>query len=211
MRSARRAVALAVWGSFSIGLYAVGKLLGLRAMRSFWMQRWGRGCLRAIGGDLRVIGTPPQAPYLLVCNHLSYVDILVLAAALPRTHFVSKAEVRDWPVLGPMAALGETLFLRRERHRDLPETVAQIRGWLERGEGVVFFPEGTSSGGSDLLPFRASLFAAVARLDIGVSCASLRYLGRPQDPAPSESVCWWRDMEFGSHARALLRLRGLHG
>ena len=88
------------------------------------------------------MGSPPRPPFLLATNHLSYLDILVLASRLP-VHFVAKVEVRRWPVLGPLCKGFGTLFIDRSDRRDIPRVLAEIEAALARGEGVIVFPEGT--------------------------------------------------------------------
>ncbi|HEX9641001.1 MAG TPA: 1-acyl-sn-glycerol-3-phosphate acyltransferase [Candidatus Krumholzibacteria bacterium] len=178
------------------------------AARTFWMRAWGRGCLWILGGRLEVEGVAPEPPYLLVTNHLSYVDILLLAAALPAVHFVSRADVRQWPILGPVATAGQTIYVERERSRDLPQVVDRMRAILAEGGGIAFFPEATTSGGTGLLPFRGPLFEAPVCTGFAVLCASICYETSKGVPAAAESICWWRDMPFVSHVWGLLGLRG---
>lgn len=174
------------------------------AWRNRMIRRWGRLCLPVMGVRVRVEGTPPSG-CLLVCNHLGYLDIPVLASQVP-TIFVSKAEVANWPLMGPVARSAGTVFVRREQKRQLVETAARIAEELELGSSVVLFPEGTSSGGEQVLPFRASLLDPAARGGLPVAYAALRYLSPKGFPPASEAICWWRDMPFGSHVLGLLRL-----
>lgn len=166
---------------------------------------WGGGTVRIMGVAWSTEGTPPPVAGLVVSNHLSYLDIFLLSAAL-RTRFLSKAEVANWPVMGLVARTSGTLFVDRERRRDLPRVVAEIQGVLERGQGVVFFPEGTSSPGREVLPFKPSLFEVAIRTGATVYCASLTYSTPPTDPPAHMAVCWWGDMEFIGHLFQLLRI-----
>ncbi len=187
-------------------LWMASALFGRRAaghLRPPLMRTWGRGCLWLFGGRLEVTGTPPARPFLLISNHLSYMDVLVIAAAAP-ARFLSRADVANWPGIGPIARSAGTLFIDRATKRDLPRVIGQVQAAFETGSGVVFFPEGTSSGGAEVLPFKASLFEFAAQGGIPVHCASLAY-ERPLHRAPAaESVCWWREMTFGDHAFGLL-------
>lgn len=168
---------------------------------------WGRWALRALSVELTVVGSPPAEPGLLVSNHLSYLDIPVLASCSP-TVFVSKSEVRHWPVLGPMAATMGTVFVKRERKRELPGVNRDIARALEGGDSIVLFAEGTSTNGSSVLPFRTSLLApAVAGDGLAVSYACLHYETDPDEPPASTTVCWWGDMAFAPHVMVLLGLR----
>jgi len=176
------------------------------ANRRRTMRRWCAGVCRALAVRVEVRGSPPSQPGLLVCNHLGYLDIPVLGAHAD-TIFVSKSEVADWPVIGRLATLGGTIYVERAAKRKLPAVNEQIRSALERGDGVVVFPEGTSSGGDEVLPFRPSLLAPAEELGLEVHAAGLCYATAPGDPPARVSVCWWGEMEFAPHVLGLLRLR----
>lgn len=176
------------------------------ANRRVTMRRWCAGVCRALAVRVEVRGEPPREPGLMVCNHLGYLDIPVLGAHA-NTIFVSKSEVADWPVIGPLATLGGTIYVERAAKRKLPAVNEQIRSALASGEGVVVFPEGTSSGGDDVLPFRPSLLAPAADLELEVRAAGLHYATTEGDPPARVSVCWWGDMDFAPHVLGLLKLR----
>lgn len=169
------------------------------------MSGWCQGVCRALAVKVEVRGEPPRHPCLLVCNHLGYLDIPVIGSQVG-TLFVSKSEVADWPIVGHLATRASTIYVERARKRGLPDVNAQIRAALERGDGVVIFPEGTSSGGASVLPFRPSLLAAAAELSLEVRMARLSYATGPRDPDASQSVCWWGEMTFVPHVLALLHL-----
>lgn len=176
-----------------------------RSNRQRAMRGWCESVCRALAVRVEVRGDPPREPCFLVCNHLGYLDIPVLGSQVG-TVFVSKSEVADWPVIGRLATLAGTIYVERARKRKLPEVNAQIRAALERGDGVVVFPEGTSSGGESVLEFRPALLASAAEMGLSVRMAGLAYASGPGDPEASESVCWWRDMPFVPHVLGLLRL-----
>jgi 1-acyl-sn-glycerol-3-phosphate acyltransferase len=139
---------------------------------------------------------------LLVCNHLGYLDVLVLAALTPVV-FVAKREVRTWPVFGRFARLAGTIFVDRQCRGRTGETVAEIAAALDAGLLVVLFPEGTSSSGNHVLPFKSALLAASTPSSHPVTPACLAYALPTGDV--SEEVCYWRDMTLLPH---LLRLLG---
>lgn len=174
--------------------------------RRLVMRRWCAGVCRALAVQVEVRGAPPREACLLVCNHLGYLDIPVLGAHA-QTIFVSKSEVADWPVIGGLATLGGTIYVERARIRKLPTVNEQIRAAILRGDGVVVFPEGTSSPGDEVLPFRASLLAPAEELGLAVRAAGLRYATHPDDPPARESVAWWGNAEFAPHVLGLMRLR----
>lgn len=169
-------------------------------------RSWGRCVLVVMNVQVEVRGTAPKPPFFLVSNHLSYLDIPLLHALLSG-HFLSKAEISSWPIAGLMARIAGTLFVDRKRPRDLTRVLPEVEQLLHSGGGIVIFPEGTSSAGSEVLPFKPALFEVPLRTDVSVSVAALRYETHPSDPHAGEAVCWWGDMPFGSHFLRLLTLR----
>jgi 1-acyl-sn-glycerol-3-phosphate acyltransferase len=174
------------------------------AWRNRTIQIWARTALQCLGGRVRAEGLPPGG-CLVVSNHLSYVDIPVLASLFPSI-FVSKAEVKGWPLMGTVAGAAGTIFVDRERKRDLPEVAQWIGRELAAGSSVVLFPEGTSSPGAELLPFRPSLLAPASSAGLPVAYAAITYRSPEGHPPASESICWWGGMTFGGHILGLLRL-----
>lgn len=160
---------------------------------------------RVLGIVRRIEGCPPEPPYLLVSNHLSYVDIAVLASCV-EGRFVAKEDVASWPLLGPAVRASGAIFVNRTRHRDLVRVGELMGEALKRGEGVVFFPEGTSSNGASVLPFHSSMFEYPAREGHPVHYASVSYRAGPQDPPPESAVCWWGDMDFFDHFLRFLEI-----
>lgn len=199
-------VTLVLYSTWALGHLA---LLAAPQARQRWrravMRRWCAALCRAFAVRIEVVGTPPRGAVLLVANHLSYLDIPVLGACLD-TAFVSKAEIADWPVIGGLARQFDTVFLMRERKRHLPQVNEQIARKLAAGTGIVVFPEGTSTRGDGVLPFRPSLLATAAEVGLDVWTASLSYRTAPGDPPASTHVCWWGDAPFVPHAWALAQL-----
>jgi len=107
-----------------------------------------------------IVGRPLPRDVLFVANHSSWLDIMLLAGATGAA-FVSKAEVADWPLFGWMARLNRTIFVARNERRSVHDQAGALRHALAEGQPVALFPEGTTDGGVDVLPFRASLLAAV--------------------------------------------------
>ena len=161
---------------------------------------------RLLGMQCRVQGSVPQAPFLLVTNHLSYLDILLLYTCVDGV-FVAKRDMRSWPVLGALAQLMGTIWLKREVRRDAMRVLDEIDSAIARGDGVILFPEGTTSSGSELLPFRPALLEWAARTQYPVHYGVIEYRTLPGDPSARAVLCWWGGMPFATHARGVLRLR----
>lgn len=176
-----------------------------RPWRRAIFPRWGRWTCRALGVQVEQIGRPPGRPAMLVCNHLSYMDIVVLSSCF-NSIFVSKAEVARWPLVGWITRCAGTIFIRRDRKREIPEVNRQIASALEAGDSVLIYPEGTSTKGETVARFKGPLLVHAAAAGLPVHYASIGYRTGAGDPPPSEAVCWWGDMPFGSH---FLKLAGL--
>ncbi len=146
-----------------------------------------------------VTGTPPEPPFFLVSNHLSYLDILPLFIYTKCT-FVAKKEVRGWPVLGYMVKTMGVIFIDRQKRKDVFRVNKTISKALNKHQGVVIFPEGTTSGGEDVLPFKPSLLDYPATVGMPVRAAAISYNTSENDLPASESVCFYGAREpFGKH------------
>lgn len=177
----------------------------LRGIRNGLFHLWSRLSLRILGARVEVEGRPPRAPFFLVSNHLSYIDILALATVVDG-YFISKVELRSWPMLGLLSRMVGTIFVNRELRRDVQRVNRVVEETLARGYGIILFPEGTSSQGYEILPFRSSLLAYPAEHGIPVYSASLSYATPPSEPPANLSVCWWGDAPFFAHFLNLLGL-----
>ncbi len=176
-----------------------------------WRQRifgaWSRSFARISRMQIEVVGVPPEAPFLLVCNHLSYADIAAIRGAVDCV-FVAKSEVASWPVAGPIVRDMGTIFINRTNRRDIPRAGTEVLERLDAGEGVVVFPEGTSTAGSTVLPFNSSFLEFAAKRGLGVSFASVTYATPPGELPAYLAVCWWEDISFISHMLRLFTLTG---
>lgn len=170
-------------------------------------RRWCRAVARISGMRIEPDGSPAAPPVLLVANHLSYMDVIALGATSPAI-FVAKAPVARWPLLGPITRLAGTIFIDRARMSDLKRALAQMGAVLDAGFRVAFFPEGTSTAGDRVLPFRSPLLDAAIRRGLPVQPAAIRYETAPGDPPAGEAVCWWGDAVMAPHLWRLLGLRG---
>ena len=177
-----------------------------RRGRNALYHSWSRLCIRILGGRLRVEGEPPAAPFFLVSNHLSYVDILVLASCLDG-FFIAKLEIRQWPLFGLLSRTVGTLFIDRELRRDVVRVNVLIEQVLDSGYGVILFPEGTSTQGHEVAAFRSALLDYPARRGMPVHVAAIGYRTPPGELPANLALCWWGDAQFAPHARQLLGLR----
>lgn len=140
------------------------------------VQAWARKMLRVMGIPLEVHGHPPAAgPALLVANHISWLDILVMHAAR-HCRFVSKSDVRHWPLIGTLATGGGTLYIERGKRRDAMRVVHRMAESLRAGDIVAVFPEGTTGDGRGLLPFHANLLQAAISAHAPAQPVALRFL-----------------------------------
>lgn len=162
--------------------------------------------MRIFGAETSVTGIIPQSG-LLVCNHLSYLDVLILAAVTP-SRFVAKSEIRKWPVFGWFARLAGTIFVERDKRSHTAQSAAEIASALGDDSLVVLFPESTSSGGETILPFKSSLLEPAVRNPHAVSVGLITY--DLDDGDVSEEVCYWKDMTLLPHLVNLLSKRTVH-
>lgn len=142
--------------------------------RAAQVQLWSQRMLRAFGVRVQSQGQVWGGPVLRVANHLSWLDILVMNAVAP-SRFVSKAEVRQWPLIGTLTIGAGTLLIEREKRRDAMRVVHHMAESLQAGDAVAVFPEGTTSNGEALLPFHANLLQAAVVTDAPVQPWALRY------------------------------------
>ena len=147
-----------------------------QSQREAEVQRWARNFLRVWRIDLQVNGAPPKdGPLLMVVNHISWLDILVMHAA-GYCRFVSKSDVKRWPMIGMMATGAGTLYIERDSRRDALRVVHHMRDALVRGEVVAVFPEGTTSNGITLLPFHANLIQAAISAHAPAQPVALQFI-----------------------------------
>jgi 1-acyl-sn-glycerol-3-phosphate acyltransferase len=173
--------------------------------RAHWLHESCRTGLRRLGIEVHVTGCFPERG-LLVSNHMSYLDILVYSSVAPCV-FVSKKEVKSWPIFGQMARMAGTVFIDRSRSADTRLVNAEMLEALSSGAVVVLFPEGTSSDGASVLPFRPALFDAAVRANELITPAHLRY--EVPDGSPGNDVGYWGSMSFFPHLLKLLSKRGI--
>ncbi|HEX8442856.1 MAG TPA: lysophospholipid acyltransferase family protein [Allosphingosinicella sp.] len=168
-----------------------------------WPRRFLWWVGRASGVRATINGTPLPSQVLFLANHLSWLDIMVLAGA-SGTAFVSKDEVGRWPVLGWLARLNNTVFIARSDRKSVRGQADALRAALASGQPVALFPEGTTEGGTDVLPFRASLLQSLfpPLPDLKVQPVALDY------GDAGEEIAWTGEERAGANARRVLSRPG---
>ena len=147
-----------------------------QAQRDLRVQAWSSEMLTCLGIKLVMRGQPvATGPVLLAANHISWLDITSLHAAR-HCRFVSKADVKRWPLIGPLASGAGTLFIERESRRDAMRVVHHMAERLRTGDVLAIFPEGTTSDGVSLRPFHANLFQAAIAADAPVQPVALQFI-----------------------------------
>jgi 1-acyl-sn-glycerol-3-phosphate acyltransferase len=180
--------------------------------RRTFPHRYHKFLCKLFGIRVTVIGTPVQDKgVLMIGNHTSYFDILVLSSAA-QVSFVAKSEVKTWPFFSTLARLQQTVFVERSRRSQTGEARDQIRDRVLQGDALVLFPEGTSSDGNCVLPFKSALMGA-AEATIGtdaegrpihvpvqpVSVAYVGLYGMPMGRETRPLFAWYGDMDLVPH------------
>ncbi|MDR3740747.1 MAG: lysophospholipid acyltransferase family protein [Terracidiphilus sp.] len=204
----------AVWRAVTLAFVLFGCMLGYwkkrmhgplsLVERAYWLQSTCRRVLRSLGIHSEVVGDPPQSG-VVVANHLSYLDVVILSSAMP-CFFVAKAEIDKWPFFGWAARIGGTLFIDRSSLASATKVAAVIAERLALPVPVLFFPEGTSTDGSEVLRFHSRLFEPPVQAGAPITTATLRYL--LLDGSDERDLCWFGDDAFLPHLWKALGTKG---
>ena len=207
----------AVWRSVRlIGMFVVaGTELAVtrpatRQQRADWLHRFCARAMRGLQIEIVASGNFPERG-AVISNHLSYLDIVVFAALHPCV-FVSKAEIQSWPVVGWMTTMSGTVYVARGHGGSAIKAREGMQAALDAGLPVVFFPEGTTTNGSEMLKFHSGLLAQVVEGGAPVTAAYLSYSFR-EDNGPgvtvADDVCYRGDRNMLAHIFKFLGLRGV--
>lgn len=170
-------------------------------------QRWSRQLLGMLGVRLQAEATPLPSPALLVANHISWLDIYVINALAPAA-FVCKADVREWPLIGWLCERTETVFMPRGSRCAARQASEAVASRLRQGWRVAVFPEGTTSDGSEILPFHGALLQGAVDAGCRVQPLALRYTDAEGRPSTAAAYCG--DTTLLQSLRRLASAPGLH-
>jgi 1-acyl-sn-glycerol-3-phosphate acyltransferase len=176
------------------------------------MKTYASSLLSKVGVELSSYGqenlNKTEPPRLVVCNHMSYLDILLLIETIPAL-FVTSVELQKTPLLGGIAEAGGSLFVERRNPARLKKDIKVVGEVLKEGFNLVVFPEGTSGNGDTVMPFRAGLFTVATELQIPVQPVCIKYThvgSEPFGPFNRDRVCWYGGMTFGPHFFQMCKL-----
>jgi 1-acyl-sn-glycerol-3-phosphate acyltransferase len=187
------------------------------------VRLWARACLRILRLKINAHGFSDSAPHqkrwdkmascptnqrLLVCNHQSYLDIVIIASIFP-TLFVAKTEVSRWPLFGWLSELGGTIFVNREDARSGVKCAYHVSRMLREGVNIQVFPEASTSDGATVMPFKGLFFASAVRSRAPVLPLTIRFQsvnGRPIEREELDLLCWYGEMDFAPHFWKLLNI-----
>ncbi len=206
LRAFRRAVALGLVLAGCIFEYWRLRWRGSLSLeqRALWLQSSCRNVMASLGIEARIYGHPPTRG-LVVANHLSYLDVVTLAAAMPCS-FVAKSEIGSWPVFGEAARAGGTIFLVRTSRASASAAATEIEQRLRLPLPVLLFPEGTSTDGSRVLRFHSRLIDPAVVAAAPVTAVALRYFA---EGVAERELCWYSDAAFLPHLWKTLGQAGI--
>lgn len=216
LRAVFKILLLILW-TIPLVLIQMVVMLFSRDKGSYYVpQLWHRGIACIVRLKVEIDGVAPSsAQTIFVSNHLSYLDIFAIGSHL-RASFVAKEDIAHWPVIGFLCTVQQTAFISRAS-REAKKVANSLGNMLKEGKSLILFPEGTSTSGQDMLPFKSSLFSLVQDSSNGQSVQiqpfTLQLLetdGKPLDPVTAswDLYSWYADMEFGPHFWAFLKQSG---
>ena len=180
--------------------------------KALWRQTIFWWWTRSFGGiaNMRVVvvGEPPRPPFFLVTNHLGYADIAALRIAVPAV-FVAKSDIETWWLAGRIVRDMGMIFIDRQNRRDIPRAGDLILERLDNGEGVIVFPEGTSTRGDEVLPFNSSFLHFAAEGELPVSYAAISFETPAGSLPASTAVAWHGEISFFAHLFRMFKQPGI--
>jgi len=166
--------------------------------------------LRDLGFEIKVVGSEnirAGTNYLVVGNHLSYMDPFVLVSVIPSL-FVTSVDMRETPVLGQICEMAGCIFVERRNRTTIEKDINEMTESLQSGMNVTIYPEGGTTNGLDVGPFKKSLLMSAVFAGVDILPVAIKYIsldGRPWSPEVSDEVAWHGDMSFGGHFLNLMK------
>lgn len=201
LRAALSALTLVAWLILCLPIVFLCWLLRLERLRGRMAQLFYKGAGIICGLRVRVQGEiDPARPLMLISNHSSYLDVFIIGSLVP-VSFTPKKEVRSWPVIGFLCVLGDCIFVER-RPSEMQAAAAEMKKRLARGKVLCLFPEGTTSDGYHLKPFKSGFLSLAEIYRMPVQPASIVYthIGRePVTDARREEIAWVGEATFFGH------------
>lgn len=186
------------------------------ARQKHWLEnasKYSRRALKTLNIDVETKGFDSARmnakAHLLVGNHMSYIDAMVAASVLPCA-FVTSVDMGEQVFLGEMAELGGSIFIERRNRDRVDQDLSTMANALRNGLNVMIYPEGTSTNGDGVLPFKKSLLMSAVEAGVDIQPVVIRYKevdGEKFGPQNRDSVCWYGKMDFASHLLRVLALR----
>lgn len=206
LRRIRRAVALAFALAMCVVRYWLARLRGPMTLerRALWLQGAARAILKVLDIGSQVEGQPPTCG-LVVSNHLSYLDIIIISATMS-CFFVAKMEIDGWPFFGKAARSGGTIFLDRSSLASAMTVAEQMTERLKLPVPVLLFPEGTSTDGAQVLRFHSRLIDPATTAGAPITAAAIRYV--IDGDVEERELCWYGDEKFITHLWKVLGVTG---
>jgi 1-acyl-sn-glycerol-3-phosphate acyltransferase len=190
LRAAARLLAIAVVTGVLFPLYLLTRRRGI-------VRGWYRALARILGLRTTVTGNPPRGVFLLVTNHVSWLDVFLLGSVIDVT-FVAMAEIRHWPFMGTLSSSVGTIFVKRDSRADALRVADAIEEALAAGKAVALFPEGAASDGRDVMAFKSALLEPAARAGLPVHYAAIVYA--------SPAAPWFGETGFVEHFQQVIRV-----
>ena len=188
-------------------LVAPGRRRAVGRVGALSCRLWGKAMCVILAVRRDVLGpVPREGAFLVASNHVSYLDILVLASLYPSL-FLAKREIASWPVFGWIARGAGTVFIDRDQAKDVVRAGRELSARMELGLPVTIFPEGRSSRGVDILPFQPSLLEPAARAGIPCWAVSISYETEGSALPPSRTICWHDSESLATHFPRMLGLK----
>ncbi len=179
------------------------------------VSKWSRRALKVMNVEVSHSGFDPKLMaennFLIVSNHMSYIDIMLLSSIIPCV-FVTSVDMQETPFLGPMAEMGGSIFVERRNRGQIDRDIGVMSQTLRDGLNVVVYPEGTSTDGQKLLPFKKSLLMSAVESGRDILPIALKYVeinGQPFSPVVADNVCWYGEMTFAPHLLGVMGLTNL--